>query len=97
MMSISPPAGHGPCWLKDQKAGQVAQPAGICARSSTKIASSYALCEEMRMLSRPRALGPTMDQSSARITNVSLSAKTKVPVKWNPNGRKKRNEMKRTV
>ena len=70
MMSISPPAGHGPAWLRVQKAGQVAQPAGIWARSRTNIPSSYAFCEEMRMLSRPRALGLTMDQSSARMMNL---------------------------
>jgi len=78
MMSISPPAGHGPCWLRVQKAGQVAQPAGMCAKSRTNIASSYAVCEEMRTLSRPRADGSTMDQSSARMTNLSPVAKKKV-------------------
>ena len=75
MMSISPPEGHGPAWLRVQKAGQVAQPAGMCARSRTNIASSYALCEEMRTLSRPRAVELTMDQSSARMMNLSPSTK----------------------
>ena len=45
MMSISPPAGHGPASLRVQKAGQVAQPAGMCARSRMNIASSYAFSE----------------------------------------------------
>jgi len=70
MMSISPPLGHGPAWLRVQNAGQVAQPAGMCARSRTNIPSSYAFREEMRMLSRPRADGLTMDQSSARMMNL---------------------------
>src|SRR5216684_7579673 len=85
MMSISPPEGHGPAWLRVQKAGQVAQPAGMCARSRTNIASSYALCEEKRTLSRPRAVELTMDQSSARMMNLSPSTrKNKMSV--DPNG-----------
>ena len=59
MMSISPPLGHGPAWLRVQNAGQVAQPAGMCDKSRTIIASSYAFRDEMRMLSRPRADGLT--------------------------------------
>jgi hypothetical protein len=77
MISISPPAGHGPAWLRVQKAGQVAQPVGMCAKSRTKIASSYAFCEEMRMLSRPRADGSTVDQSSARMVNLPSPAESR--------------------
>ena len=56
----------------------MAQPVGMCARSRTKIASSYAFCEEMRTLSRPRADGLMMDWSSARMTNLSPSTEVRV-------------------
>lgn len=45
MMSTSPPAGHRPTSLRVQKAGQVAQPVGMCVRSRMITASSYAFCE----------------------------------------------------
>ena len=77
MISISPPAGHGPAWLRVQKAGQVAQPVGMCARSRTNIPSLYAFCEVMRKLSRPRADASTVDQSSTRIVNVPPSAESR--------------------
>src|SRR5712672_2616256 len=69
MMSISPPLGHGPVLLRVQNAGQVAHPAGMCSTSRTMIESSYAFCEWMRTLERPRRLSSTKDTSSARIMN----------------------------
>jgi hypothetical protein len=63
--SIFPPLGHGPTLLRVQKAGQVARPVRMCARSSTNIASSYAFGEVMQTPSRPREEGGTTDQCSA--------------------------------
>jgi len=77
-MSFTPLADD---WLFVRKPGQVAQPAGMCARSSMTIESTYAFCEEMRTLSRTRAEGSMMDLLPARITNVLFSTEG-VPVKW---------------
>jgi hypothetical protein len=97
MMSISPPLGHGPFSLRVQKAGQVAQPAGMCARSSTIKASSYAVFEEMRMLSRPRALGSTMLTSSARIKNLFPTTEGRKSVSQDSDSDGRRSAGRRTV
>lgn len=57
-----------------QKAGQVAHPSGICARSRTMIESLYAWCDMIRMLSRPLAVGWTTFVASARMINVLFEA-----------------------
>ena len=74
MMSISPPVGHGPLWLSVQKAGQVAQPSGMCSTSMIVTESPYALLEWMRILSRPREPGRTRLVWSARMTNFVSEA-----------------------
>ena len=67
MMSISPPFGQGPAWLTVQKAGQVAQPVGICEMSSTIIEPPNEAFEEMRTLARPRVEEETTFELSARM------------------------------
>ena len=75
MISITLSAEDGPARLFVRKAGQVAHPAGMCATSRTNMDSLYAVCEDMRTLSRPRADRLTVDQLSARRMNLFPTTK----------------------
>jgi hypothetical protein len=87
MMSISPPCGQATSLFTVQKAGQVAQPVGICEMSSTIIESPNLSFEEMWMLGRPRAPGGTTFELSACMKNFFPFAETRLD---SSNGKVKR-------